>query len=45
MGLLCITFLEAVALMNGIDGKVLTAVIGIIALTIGVAIPNPLAKK
>lgn len=39
--LICITFLEAIALAKGIDGVLLTAVIGVIAAVGGVAIPTP----
>lgn len=41
-GLLALTIIEVCALMNGIDGKLLTLVVGIIALVIGVTIPNPI---
>ena len=44
-GLLCITLLEVVALCNGIDGKVLTFVVSVIALAIGVSIPSPFQTK
>ncbi len=44
-GLICITALEIVALLKGINGMVLTTVIGIIALAIGVIITNPLNIK
>jgi len=44
VGLMCITILEVVALCNGIDGKVLTVVIAIIALAIGVVVPNPIRR-
>ena len=43
-GLVCLTVLECVALMNGVDGILLTAVIGIIAAGIGVAIPSSIIK-
>ena len=39
-GLVCITALEIVALMQGIDGVILTSVVGILALVVGVAIPS-----
>ncbi len=42
VGLFCLTAIEICALLNGIDGKVLSAVIGIIALAIGITIPNPI---
>ena len=44
-GLICITALEIVALSKGINGMVLSTVIGIIALAIGVTINNPLKLK
>ena len=44
-GLICITALEAIALLKGINGVVLTAVIGVIAATIGLAIPTPKVLK
>ena len=40
-GLICITFLEAIALAKGINGILLTAVIGVIAAMVGVAVPTP----
>ena len=45
VGLGCITALEIYALSQGVNGMVLTTVIGIIALAIGVTIPNPLNIK
>jgi len=39
-GIICITILEITALINGIDGAILSIVLGIIALAIGVAIPK-----
>ena len=43
-GLICITALEIYALSQGINGLALTVVVGIIAATIGVVIPNPMKK-
>ena len=43
-GLVCITALEIYALSQGINGLVLTTVVGIIAIAIGVTIPNPIKK-
>ena len=40
-GLICITFLEAIALAKGINGTLLTVVIGVIAAVLGVAVPTP----
>ena len=42
VGLICLTALDIVALFNGIDGKLMMIVIGIIGLTIGVVLPNPM---
>jgi len=41
-GIGALTAIEICALFNGIDGKLLATVVGIIALTIGIVIPNPL---
>lgn len=43
-GIAAITIMETVALCNGIDGKVLTASVAIIALAIGITIPNPIKQ-
>ena len=45
IGIVCLTGYGIYAASQGINGTVMTAIIGIIALAIGVAIPNPLAKK
>ena len=45
VGLICLTVLEIVALMNGINGTLLKTVLIAIALTIGITIPNPMMKK
>lgn len=42
LGLICLTAIEITALLNGVDGKLLAAIVGVIALTIGVVIPNPI---
>lgn len=39
-GLICITIIECMALMNGIDGILVTTTIAIIAGVIGVSIPS-----
>ena len=44
-GLVCICGLEAYALSLGFNGTMLKTVLVIIALAIGVTIPNPLNKK
>ena len=41
LGIICITILEGIALLKGINGFVLTAVIATIAAAIGVVIPTP----
>ena len=43
-GILSLVALELVALMMGINGKLFSLVVMIIALAIGVVIPNPLKK-
>ena len=40
-GIICITLLEIIALLNGINGVLLTTVIAIIAAAIGVVVPTP----
>lgn len=44
MGIGCITAMEIIALLKGINGLLLTSVIGIIAVAIGVSIKNPFIK-
>ncbi len=44
MGIGCITAMEIIALLKGINGILLTTVIGIVAVAIGVTIKNPLTK-
>ena len=44
-GILCLTGLEIFALSKGINGVLLTTIISVIAVAIGVTIPNPLIKK
>ena len=39
--IICITIIEIFALMNGIDGALLTIVIAVIAAIVGVVIPTP----
>ena len=43
-GIAGLTAIEITALLNGIDGKLLASIVGIIALLIGVVIPNPIKK-
>ena len=45
LGLLCITLLEGIALLKGINGTLLTIVIAVIAATAGVSIPTPKFMK
>ena len=40
-GIICLTILEIVALINGINGTLFTFVVAIIAGAIGVVIPTP----
>lgn len=44
-GIICLTILEVVALMNGVNGVVLTMVVASITLAIGVIIPTPKQLK
>ena len=44
-GLLALTIIEVCALFNGIDGVLLTTIVGIIALTLGIVIPSPIKVK
>lgn len=44
-GIICITLLEIFALYQGINGRILAAVIAIIAAAIGVTIPTPKVFK
>ena len=43
-GLTALTIIEVYALSKGINGVVLSSIIGIIALTIGITLPNPIKK-
>ena len=45
IGIVCLTLIEVVALLKGINGVVLTMVIGIIAAAIGIIIPTPKFMK
>ena len=40
-GLICLTAIELFALSKGIDGVLMSTIIGLIALTIGIKIPTP----
>jgi len=44
VGILCLTGIELFALSKGINGVLLTTMVGIIALAIGVTIKNPITK-
>ena len=44
-GIVGLTIIECVALLNGINGTLLTLVIGIIALAIGIAIPQKIISS
>ena len=43
-GIVCLTALELFALYQGVNGVLLTSIIGVIALAIGVTIKNPITK-
>ena len=43
-GLVCLTIIECVALMQGINGKLFSLIAGIIGLAIGVTIKNPIKQ-
>lgn len=43
MGIGCLTLLEIVALMNGINGTIFSLVVAVIAAAIGITIPTPKA--
>lgn len=45
VGIVCLTILEIVALMRGINGVLLTSIIAIVAAAIGVAIPRRFIKS
>jgi len=44
-GIICITALEIIALLKGINGILLTTTIAILAAAIGVVIPTPKGLK
>ena len=44
-GIVCITALEAIALLKGINGTLLTVIVAAIAAMVGVAIPTPKVLK
>ena len=41
VGLLCLTLIEVIALLKGVNGVVLTMVVGAIAAAVGVTVPKP----
>lgn len=41
IGIACLTVVEVIALLKGINGVVLTMVVGIIAAAIGISVPTP----
>ena len=43
-GIVCLTAYGIYAASQGIDGQLMSAILAIIALAIGVAIPNPIKK-
>jgi len=44
-GIVCLTILEIVALLNGVNGTLFTIIIAIIAGTLGITIPNPIKSR
>ena len=44
IGIICLTILEIIALIKGVNGIVFTTVVAIIALAIGVTLPTPKLK-
>lgn len=44
VGVICITAMEIIALLKGVNGVLLTAVIGIVGAAIGLSIKNPFIK-
>jgi len=45
IGIMCLTVIELTALMMGVNGLLMTTIIGIIALAIGVTLPSPIRIK
>lgn len=45
VGILALTVIECVAMANGFNGTVRSIIIAIIAIAIGINIPNPLNKS
>jgi len=45
VAIVCITLIELMALAKGLNGVLLTAVIGVIAACAGIAIPSQIIKK
>lgn len=41
VGMVCLTFLESLALLKGIDGALFMIVVAVIAGAIGVVVPKP----
>ena len=41
IGILCLTLIEVIALLKGVNGFILTIVVGAIAAAIGVTVPKP----
>lgn len=44
-GIICLTAIEIVALLNGVNGVLMATILTIIGLAIGVAIPISIIKK
>jgi len=45
VGLICVTILEIVALLQGLNGMMYSTVLALIAIAIGVTIENPFKTK
>ena len=43
-GIAGLTIIEVCALFNGIDGYLLSAIVGLIGVAIGVTLPNPVKE-
>lgn len=44
-GILCLTLIEMVALLKGIDGTLMSLIVGIIGLAMGLNLPNPFKSR
>ena len=44
IGIICLSAIEICALLNGVNGTLMSLVIAVIGLAIGVTIPNPIRR-